>query len=582
MKLGKIKYLLVALAMVATGVVVYYSHDTIKKLGNNITTNTPDKIDPAFADYISAFTSGYISTHSSIKIKFNKELSGSTQLNTPIKENYFSFEPALEGITVWKDAQTIEFTPSKPMEQDKEYKATFHLGDLIEVKKELREFEFQFQTIRQSLQLQANHLKSYNSADFSYYSLTGTLSSADVAKNDAIEKTLNAELNGKNLNIKWQHDEAGISHRFTIDSIERPATGSASLQLNCNGKTMEVDYQSKMDYEVPAKEEYKVLYVQVVPEEQVCIQVNFSNPIDATQSLEGLINIGSLKEIKYIVNCNQVLVYPGTAAAGSYILRIEAGVKDAKGRQLEKASEHSIVFDELKPAVRFMGNGNILPSTSGLTVPFETVNLKAVDVTIIKIYENNVLQFLQNNSLDGSSQISQVGKKIVQKRINLGLKNPADFRVWKKFSLDLSSLFKAEQGAIYRVIIRFKKSYSTYSCLGNSFDDKFEMEEVQAQPDEDEISYFNYYSDEYAGNYYENDENEDYSYEDRDNPCKGYYYQRYERVVSRNIIASDLGISLKKGSNGNIFVAANDLLSTKPLADVEVEFYDYQKQRIQR
>src|SRR3982750_1581312 len=103
-------------------------------------------------------------------------------------------------------------------------------------------------------------------------------------------------------------------------------------------------------------------------------------------------------------------------------------------------------FDEVKPAIRFIGEGNILPSTNGLSMPFETVNLRAVDVKIVKIYENNVLQFLQNNDLDGNSQLAQVGKKVIEKRINLGITNPADFSVWKKFSLDLSSLIKAEPG----------------------------------------------------------------------------------------------------------------------------------------
>ena len=110
------------------------------------------------------------------------------------------------------------------------------------------------------------------------------------------------------------------------------------------------------------------------------------------------------------------------------------------------------MFSQVNPEVRFSGEGNILPSTTGLTLPFETVNLRAVDVTIVKIYENNVLQFLQNNSFDGSYQLVQVGKKIVSKRISLGISNPADFGVWKKFSLDLSTLMKSEPGAIYRIL----------------------------------------------------------------------------------------------------------------------------------
>ena len=64
------------------------------------------------------------------------------------------------------------------------------------------------------------------------------------------------------------------------------------------------------------------------------------------------------------------------------------------------------------------------------------VNLKAVDVRIVKLYEKNVLQFLQVNQLDGDQEMARVGKKGIEKTISLGMTNPADFKVKKKFSLD--------------------------------------------------------------------------------------------------------------------------------------------------
>mgnify|MGYP000947948300 CR=1 FL=1 len=583
MKFSKLKPVLVGLAMVLTAVVVYYNHDTIKELNNKLgSTEEVEPINPEFANYITAFTSGYISSGSTIKVKLSKEFAGTTQLNTALSENYFSFEPAMKGKTVWKDAQTLEFIPDEPMNAGMNYKAKFYLHKLVEVKKELREFDFQFRIIEQSVQLQADELKVYHSNDYSYYSLSGMIVSSDKCSNAQIEQCLIAGMENKSLPVKWQHDEGGTTHRFVLDSIERPATASGTLQLTCNGESMGLDYLRSLTYLVPAKEVFEVISVNLVNEEEPYLLVTFSNPLDPNQSLEGLMNFDNLKETRFIISNNQVLVYPSVKGTGTYLFKIETGVKDGKGRNLKESSEHSIVFSELKPAVRFSGNGNILPSSTNLTVPFECVNLRAVDVSVIKIYENNVLQFLQNNSLEGSSQITQVGKRIIQKRVNLGISNPLDYRVWKKFSLDLSSLFKAEPGAIYRVVLKFRKSYSTYSCLGNSLNDKFEMEEVTPEKDEDELSYFNYYNDDYGNEYSYEDMEEDYHWEDRDNPCKSYYYTAYGRSASRNFLASDLGITFKKGSNNAYFLVANDLLSTEPQAGVELEFYDYQKQLIQR
>src|SRR3546814_5749249 len=47
----------------------------------------------------------------------------------------------------------------------------------------------------------------------------------------------------------------------------------------------------------------------------------------------------------------------------------------------------------------------------------DLVNLKAVDVSIIKIYENNIPQFLQQNDLQGNYGLRRVARPVVQKTI---------------------------------------------------------------------------------------------------------------------------------------------------------------------
>ncbi|PBQ34233.1 hypothetical protein CNR22_21485 [Sphingobacteriaceae bacterium] len=579
MSSSKTKKIVLSLAIAAILGFIIYKVIDYRKSGEKSSIESEYSINPAFASYINSFTSGFISTTSTIKVRLNEEFAGSTQLNTPLEETYFSFSPSIEGTTVWRDAQTLEFVPKAPLKPGKNYEATFFLHKLADVKKELKEFEFQFQTIQQSIQLVTNDLKCYHSSDFNFYSLTGHVASADVADKTQIEKSLSASLDGKYLNVKWTHEDNGIMHRYLIDSIERPSDRTATLSVNCNGKDMSVDYSANQNLPVPAKESFVLLNVKVIREGDPFVLLNFSNPIDETTSLEGLISITGLNEVKYIVSHNQVMVYPQNTKTGSYVLKVNEGVKDARGKALGVSSEHSIAFSQVNPAVRFAGGGNILPSSTGLSLPFETVNLRAVDVTIVKIYANNVLQFLQNNTLDSDYQLTQVGKKVVRKRINLGITNPADLGTWKKSALDLSALLKAEPGAIYRVSFSFKKAYSSYPCLGNSND--IEMEELTETEPEEDVSYFNNYNYEYGYNNYYYDGEEEYDWKDRDDPCKSYYYIRSERTVSKNILASDLGLTLKKGNDGSLFVVANDLISTTPLNNVQIELYDYQKQLIQ-
>lgn len=598
MLLQKLKWMTLGIALTAGSVWIYNNIGSLKNLsGSNHNSGIVNQINPEFATYISAFTTGYISTGSTIKIKFANEFGGATELNKPLDKDYFSFSPSIEGEAVWKDAQTIEFKPKERLKQGETYKATFHLDELIEVKKELEDFEFNFQAIKQSINLDANELKSYSSNDFNFYSMAGTISSADFLKAEEAEQTLSAKYDGKVVNVKWMHNDKGTIHKFLIDSIERPSLLASKLVLECSGKPINLEYNASKSYEVPTKGSFQFLNAKVGTDNEQYVQITFSNPIDESQGLEPWISLiksdntstrndydennDKTNDVKFIVNGNSILIYPNNVKSGSYKLTIGAALRDMQAQTLGKQSEHSIVFDDIKPAIRFIGEGTILPSTNGLNMPFETVNLRAVDVKIIKIYENNVLQYLQNNDLNGNSQLAQVGKKVIEKRINLGITNPADFGVWKKFSLDLSSLIKAEPGAIYKVYLSMKKSYSTYPCLGNAESDKFEMEEIK-EPKEDEPAYFGYYYDDYGSNYsYEEGEDEDYNWNDRNNPCKAYYYRQYERTVSKSIMASDLGLTLKKGNDGSYFAVVNNLVTTEPMNDVTLELYDYQKQLIQ-
>ena len=583
MLLQKIKWMALGVAITGSTVFIYNHRDAFSKFsGSNNNAGVTNKINPEFANFISAFTTGYISSGSTIKIKLANEFNSALELNTPIKEKYITFSPSIEGTLVWKDGQNLEFKPKQRLKDGQVYKATFHLDKLVEVKKELQDFDFQFEVIKQSIQLESNDLKSYNSNDFYYYSLVGNVSTADFAEEANIEKTLNVKLNSKNLNIKWTHNDQGTSHKFLIDSIERPNKGDAKLTLNCNAQTINLPYTSNKTFDVVQKSKFQLLNTRLVNDNEQYIQLTFSNPLDQSQTLEGLITMGTIKDLKYIVANNQVLLYPNEIKSGSHVLTVNEGIRDGKGQIINSKSEHNIVFSEIKPAVRFVGDGTILPSTNSLTIPFETVNLKAVDVKIIRIYENNILQFLQSNDMNGGSNLAQVGKKIIEKRINLGISNPADLSVWKKSALDISTLIKPEPGAIYRVTFSIKKAYSTYPCLGSTNDDKFEMEELKQPEEEDEQTYFGYYYDEYGGGYdYESDDYDDSNWNDRDNPCKSYYYRQYERSVSKNILASDLGLTLKKGNDGSLFAVISDLITTKPLNDVTIELYDYQKQLIQ-
>lgn len=577
---NKIKWMAVGSAITVAAVLSANYFDSFKKLSLG-TSNKLEfkKIDKDFAQYISAFTTGYISTGSSIKIKFTSQIIETVPLNTPVKEELFEFDENIEGVTQWIDAQTIEFKPSKRLPAGQKYEATFNLGKLIDVDDKLKEFNFQFKTIEQSFQIEFNDLRSYSTDDYNFYKTSGTIYTADFIEPDKIEKVIYAKYDNKTQKIKWTHDERNTTHKFYIDSIARGTVMSGKLLYSWNCDYLKLKDKGEKEFNVPSKNTFTLLNVQVVNSPEQFVQIALSNPINKEQSLEGLIRLEEFKDLKIVSDNNLIKLFPNETKTGTFKLTTDELIRDGNGKALDKSYEHQITFEEVKPKIKFTGKGVIIPSTNDLTLPFEAVNLKAVDVKIVKIYENNVMQFLQTNDLDGDNELARVGKKVLEKTINLGITNPADFKHFKKFSIDLKNLFKTEPGAIYRITLSFKKNYSTYPCNGVSNTENIELEEIKAFSDEDENYGYYYYNDYYYDDYYYEDS--DYDWSQRNNPCNSAYYSSYSTSISKNLLASDIGLTVKKGNDGSLFFAAANLVDTKPIPGLEIELYDYQQQLIE-
>ncbi|MFM8484715.1 MAG: MG2 domain-containing protein, partial [Bacteroidota bacterium] len=62
-------------------------------------------------------------------------------------------------------------------------------------------------------------------------------------------------------------------------------------------------------------------------------------------------------------------------------------------------------------------------------------------------------------------------------------------------------------------------------------------------------------------------------------PCALEYYNA-EHFARRNVFVSNLGLTGKLGRDGSLFLAVNDLHTTRPISNIEIELLDYQLQTI--
>ena len=536
------------------------------------------EVDPAFKAYISAYTSGVISRESTIRIQLTADVVKPAEINQPVSKKLFDFSPSVRGTAVWIDTRTIEFRPSEKMKTDENYNVTFYLGAVMSVPGKFSEFEFSFRTIKQSFEVNIDGLRTPDNRNFVKQNLVGNITMADVEDADKVEKVLTATQDKRSLPIRWVHNADRLVHSFTVDSVVR-GKDSSEVVVAWDGKPIDVDYKGENKVRVTAVGDFIFVNATVVQDQtQQYIVVEFSDPLLDDQNLQGLVTLSDKSELKFVIENNILRIYPATTLNGSVKLNIDAAVKNGMGKPLKESATASLFFEDIKPAVRLVGKGVILPSSNGLLFPFEAVNLNTVDVRIVRIFENNVAQFLQVNNLDGSQELVRVGRIIYNKSVPLSSIKHTDYTKWNQFALDLSELIKVEPGAVYRVTISFRKKYSLYKCTETDTA-KVQDEDMDAAVEKwNEVQNSEYYGEGYVEEepYYG-----DYDWHHRDNPCYHEYYNQ-EHWVTKNIIASDLGLIAKRGADGSMLFTVTDIKTTNVLSGVTLEVYDYQHQLLSR
>lgn len=532
---------------------------------------TPLRPDAAFTPYIPAFTSGHISARADILVKLADGLK-LRDTSSAALQGLFDLEPKMEGTVRWRSDRTLAFHPKDRLRQNTTYNITFHLGMLAEVPTELKNFRFGITTFRQNIDLRVSDLRSLSPTDLTWQQVVISVFTSDDATGQDLESSVTATQNGRPLRMTWEHDAGGTVHRAVADSVHR-GDEAGSVQFNWNTAKIDGEGKGELLFPVPSKNDMQLILSETFSEDDQYASLLFSDPVDPSQDLTGLAGIAGVDHVRLAVNGNKLLLYPEKRLTGDQTAFAAAGLKNSLGKTLGTDTAADLVFEEVKPMVRAVGKGTILPSTDGLLFPFEAVNLNAVDVRIVRIYENNVPQFLQVNDMDGQQELARVGRLVLKKTVPLETTGMIQAGHWNRYYLDLDQLIDAEPGAVYRILLGFRQAYSIYPCSDQVSAAPLLKEQAPEKIEDGQWDDPNtyYYGDEYM------DYGEEYDWNDRNDPCSASYFRNKGSVVERNILASDLGIIAKRGNDGSLLIAVADLRTTKPVGGVKVKVLDLQQ-----
>ncbi len=515
---------------------------------------------------VQLFTGGIVSRHAVLRVTFTHAMIES-EPGQPLSISPFSFSPRLSGTSRWADERTLEFAPNRPLLAGRRFRASVDLPNT-------RGFDFPFVVESPRLNIVFSGLSTAGvNADL--YELSGSVKTTDVEEAAAMEKTVRSSLKGKELPVEWVHGPDPLIHEFRIRDIER-GEKPEMLEVRWSGRQIGNRSSGRKTFPVPARRSFEVVDIRPMDEGERFIEVGFSDPLPQAQDLRGLIRVKGIEDLRFAVSANRVRLYSSSPWKATESVMIEPGVKSGSGGSLAVQVARTVSFKDQLPAVRFAGNGVILPTTQGLTVPIETMNLNAVIVEAFQIFGDNMPQFLQINALSGTEEMFRVGKVVWRNVVPLGFSDDQK-NAWIRHGLDISALVKDHPDGMFQLRVSFRRPHAVWNCEAPADEEPRDWSKtplIDDGPRWDQPSNWDWFSPEW---------NED-AYENRDNPCHPAYYLRWyhgERVLAvRNVLVSNIGLLAKGETSGTMHVLCSDLRTALPLAGVKIALVGYQRQQI--
>ncbi len=515
---------------------------------------------------IASYTQGTVSPQTDITVTFTKPFT--IPLNDASKQlqGIFQLKPGVKGKTWRSGEKSVSFQPDNSLKFNTSYMVTVDLGKLYK-NPETDDFTFEIKTLPLSVQLEKPVLKPLSPSANRWNRALLRFRFSDAIDSQSALSAVTVTQNKKQLPLSISGESQGSNLVLVADSVERQ-DGKSSIVVSLDLKQLKGEGTRQWEFPVPAANVFRFEDYVLHTDKNGALDLIFSDRLDKDQNLQGLIYFEDNTPVTLEISENRITLYPKEIPDGQKTLIIDPALQNFKGVKLKERKRLDIYFKPADPQVDFLREGTILVSDGKTLLPFKSINLNAVDVLIFKIYANNVRQFLQVNSLSGDWQMDRVGEFVHHEKIVLHdppLTNPVN--KWESYALDLSKMVNTDPGSIYRVYLRFKKSYAALSCANNGSGTE---DDNESETEEDN----NYYQSNY---YYP----ENYRWSQSKDPCKDSYYY-YDHFREKNVAVSNIGLSMKNSGPETYSIYTTHLITGKPMSGVKVILYNYQQQEIAR
>ncbi len=511
-------------------------------------------LNEALLPLLDSYTSGVIASGDPIVVRFKNPETMKVKFGETISAKAFEFTPALKGKAVWIDENTVGFQYDQ-IDKDQNYVCKFNMSEFLDVAGD-QKLEFGFGVRRQNFSLVAQQPICVSNESMNYNLRIAF--AVPVDQDEAIHMFDDAFAKKHPVQVTYSGNNI---YDFEVQGFERK-NSDYTVRVALDGKAVDSKAKMERDLVIYAKDKFIPLSFDVDRSSSQAT-LFFSQPLKEDQNLNGFVDVPRNLAYKADIKGNKIDFYFDKSKLYSYQLDdlkigIGSGIRSASGMVLQEDIEYELDLTEVLPKVRWTDDGIIIPNVDETTVYFDAICVNSVTLRIIRIFDDNVLSFLQDNELGETYGVRKAGR--LEKKVRLAVDNPYPNQ-WKTFPIVLSDYIKVEPGAMYQLSLNFGPADYTFASD--------EMKHAVIENEALEASYWDGESYDYK----------EYNYDGEWGDPNGLYYYNYVEA-KKNIVVSDLAVTAKMGRNDVVDVYVYQISDAKPAMGAQVMAYNFQKQEL--
>lgn len=347
-----------------------------------------------------------VDVRQNLTFTFSEDMISVPMLNTWLDNDYIRFEPEVNGKFKWKSTKVLIFSPEQGFRPSTDYKAVFSEAvsaqspTTLALKQDDRTFSF--------------HTPYLDLLNADVFWAMGAQGKPEIRINmlfnypvspKEVGKAAQLNIGGKPVTYQINTPQAAKSIQLAVESSPEAKTHNQPIDLRL-GKGFSLpgtDYKTPEDltfqHTVPDKDQFRI--VQAVAEyegDEAFIHI-YTNQAVGSEDIKRFVSLSpkvnfSAQKLDY------GFLLKGDFAVGStYNLEISDKLRGVFQGKLSKKFEQYILFGQVDPSISFAHRKALYLNRKGQkNIGVRIVSTPEIELTVYKIYKNNVLSFLRDNN----------------------------------------------------------------------------------------------------------------------------------------------------------------------------------------